>query len=119
RDNGLETAGVKAELVGRLEAFARESPQTKEWVKASTEIGRALPRLIMFGGRTPSADDEVRKVLSSRYQEHLMDPALQGKIADLEEDLRRRVTADATDLCRHVEERCPDLLSVRIEPDVS
>lgn len=119
RDNGLETAGVKAELVGRLEAFARESPQTKEWVKASTEIGRALPRLIMFGGRTPSADDEVRKVLNSRYQEHLMDPALQGKIADLEEDLRRRVTADATDLCRHVEERCPDLLSVRIEPDVS
>jgi hypothetical protein len=108
----------KPALIAVLKAYA-EADMTEAWVTVSQSVSKRFPQLLMFGGRIPDPDETVRAALNSRYQAHLRDEQLQGTISDLEQKLSNRLRADAETLCLHIKDRCPDLVDVSVEPEVS
>ncbi|WP_433315600.1 AAA family ATPase [Micromonospora chersina] len=102
-----------------LEQFSLERPQVDDWVTASPAVEERLPRLLRFGGEQTSVDTAVKTILNARYKGHLEDPDLNVRVRELEAELSERLQADATELCEHIKQRCPDLVHVEVLPTVS
>jgi predicted ATP-dependent endonuclease of OLD family len=115
----LDARGLKADLIAELERHAAREPKANEWIAADKSIEKRMPQFLYFGGVIPDANETIRAALYSRYQAHLQDEGLQGKINELEETLSERLREDAEDLCTHVRDRCPDLIGAEVRPEVS
>ncbi|MFF4799940.1 AAA family ATPase [Streptomyces sp. NPDC001351] len=92
---------------------------TSDWVPAPKEMERRLPRLMPFDGKSADPDGAVRTALMGRYQAHMADPTLQGRLQSIEDGIRERLQDDAQSLCEHIQNRCDDLTEVYVEPEVS
>ncbi|MEV0472952.1 TOPRIM nucleotidyl transferase/hydrolase domain-containing protein [Streptomyces prunicolor] len=92
---------------------------TSDWVPAPKEMERRLPRLMPFDGKSADPDGAVRTALMGRYQAHMADPTLQGRLQSIEDGIRERLQDDAQSLCEHIQSRCDDLTEVYVEPEVS
>jgi len=118
-DLELPVSTRKAENETTLKAFADEHSSQQGWMRAPSGLEQRLPRLLQFDGLLADPDEAVKTALSSRFQIHMSDPELQGRIKEIETELVERVAADAKGLCDHIRIRCPELQEVFVEPDVS
>lgn len=117
---GLETKGLKSDLVARINAFAQNAETVYEWVPASSEVRRLLPRLQRFDA-TSSQDPEqaIVAALRSSYRAHLDDEEVKGDVRTLTEKLEHRVVADAELLREHIRAKCADIGDIHITPVIS
>ena len=109
----------KPDVEAALRTYGRAHASTKGWLPAPTGISKRLPRVLPFDGKAADPDDEVKAALSGRFQSHIADPALQGQLKALEEDVKALLVADAKSLCDHIRLRCPDLQEVFVAPEVA
>lgn len=108
----------KQSWIDALKDYAAGLPTSAGWTPASAAVRDAMPRFLRFG-EPDSAELAVKTALSSRYKLHLEDPDLRGQVQSLEDELRKRVRHDAEGLIAHVKIRCPDLVVVDVDPDIS
>jgi putative ATP-dependent endonuclease of OLD family len=109
---------AKSSWIIALQEYALPQPSTQAWIPANKEVIACLPKFLRFGD-AESAEAAVKVALNSRYRSHLEDEDLKQQVRGLEEELGRRVREDAQGLVEHIKQRCPDLVSVDVLPDVS
>ena len=103
-----------------LRALATAGPFIDEWVPASPELIRSLPKLVAFSS-TDNVDPQaqVRTALSASYARILESDDIRGSIDEVETVVRQRLVTEADALRVHIQSRCPDLSTVAIDPTVS
>lgn len=117
---GLTAAGtLKAHLHAALREYARAHSTSDAWVPAPAWMAKRLPKYLAFDGKAARPDDAVKTALTGRFQNHMADPDLKGKLAVIEDEVKDRLRIDAKSLCDHIRARCPDLAEVFVEPEVS
>jgi len=114
----IPAGALKPVIVEKITEYALTEPQTQGWIACRRDIKDALPQLLRFGDGE-SAEMAVKAALNSRYREHLASEELRQQVRDLESELRDRICVDAEDLVKHIKQRCPDLVTVNVDPDVS
>lgn len=119
KEFGLKPATArKPDRLAALQAYARDHSDGEDWCPLPKQVKDRLPRLLMFDGAS-SADSAVKVALSSRFTAHTKDPELQGKLTDLEDEIRERLRTESKSLRDHIKRRCPDIAEVVVEPEVS
>ncbi|WP_405868653.1 AAA family ATPase [Streptomyces sp. NBC_01515] len=113
------TSIKRVDIEPALRAYGTAHASTSGWVLAPKEMERRLPRLMPFDGKSADPDGSVRTALMGRYQAHMADPTLQGRLQQIEDGIRQRLQDDAQSLCAHIQSRCDDLTDVYVEPEVS
>jgi predicted ATP-dependent endonuclease of OLD family len=118
--HSIDIRGItkKIDLVDRISLHEKATPSITDWVPLPADVKSMLPHLLKFGDQD-SAETAIKAALNTRFQQYLDDPALKSRIDDLKDELSSRVKEDAKELVRHVEDRCRDLTSVVIEPEIS
>ncbi|MCX5246682.1 AAA family ATPase [Streptomyces sp. NBC_00201] len=109
----------KADFEKCLRDYGRKHSDTQGWLSAPSGLQRRMPRILIFDGKAARPDDAVKTALSGKFQAHMADASLQGKLQAVEDEVKERLRIDAKSLCDHIKERCPDLAEVFVEPDVS
>jgi putative ATP-dependent endonuclease of OLD family len=109
----------KADFEKCLRDHGRQNSDTQGWLSAPSGLQRRMPRVLIFDGKSARPDDAVKTALSGKFQAHMADASLQGKLQAVEDEVKERLRIDAKSLCDHIKERCPDLTEVFVEPDVS
>ncbi|WP_327324576.1 AAA family ATPase [Streptomyces sp. NBC_01210] len=109
----------KADFEKCLRDYGRSHSQTQGWLSVPSGLHRRMPRVLVFDGKAALPDDAVKTALSGKFQAHMADAALQGKLQAVEDEVKECLRIDAKSLCDHIKERCPDLAEVFVEPDVS
>ncbi|WP_435210733.1 ATP-dependent nuclease [Streptomyces sp. bgisy034] len=109
----------RLDIEPELRKYGMSNASTSGWVLAPKEMERRLPRLMPFDGKSADPDGAVRTALMGRYQAHMADTTLQGRLQSIENGIRERLQDDAQSLCAHIQSRCDDLTEVTVEPDVS
>ncbi|MFD8370130.1 ATP-dependent endonuclease [Streptomyces sp. NPDC059688] len=109
----------KADFEKCLREYGRKHSKAQGWLSAPTSLQRRMPRVLIFDGKAARPDDAVKTALSGKFQAHMADASLQGKLQAVEDEVKERLRIDAKSLCDHIKERCPDLTEVFVEPDVS
>ncbi|CCK28312.1 hypothetical protein BN159_3933 [Streptomyces davaonensis JCM 4913] len=113
------TKPKKADFEKCLRDYGRKHSENQGWLSAPSGLERRMPRVLIFDGKAARPDDAVKTALSGKFQAHMADVALQGKLQTVEDEVKERLRIDAKSLCDHIKERCPDLTEVFVEPDVS
>ncbi|MEU6320705.1 AAA family ATPase [Streptomyces sp. NPDC047009] len=117
---GLTPASaLKADLVTALREYGRKHASREDWMPAPAGLDKRMPRFLSFDGKAARPDDAVKTALVGRFQSHMADPELKGKLTAIEDEVKDRLRIDAKSLCDHIRTRCPDLAEVFVEPDVS
>lgn len=109
----------RADLEAVLRSYGEANASSEGWVRLPTELARRMPRVLPFDGRTAKPDQAVRAALKGRFESHVADDRLRGRLQDLEGEVKERLRDDAKSLCDHIRTRCPDLKDVHVEPDVA
>jgi energy-coupling factor transporter ATP-binding protein EcfA2 len=109
----------KADFEKCLRDYGRRHSDKQGWLSAPSGLQRRMPRVLVFDGKAARPDEAVKTALSGKFQAHMADAALQGKLSAVEDEVKERLRIDAKSLCDHIKERCPDLTEVFVEPDVS
>ncbi|MFE1781030.1 ATP-dependent endonuclease [Streptomyces sp. NPDC059506] len=109
----------KQDLERVLRRYGREHASSEGWVSAPSGLGKRMPRYLPFDGKAARPDDAVKTTLVDRFQNHMADPELKGRLTAIEDEVQDRLRIDAKSLCDHIQARCPDLQKVSVEPDVS
>lgn len=109
----------KADLEQALRTYGREHAVSEGWVSAPSGLDKRMPRYLPFDGKVAKPDDAVKTALVDRFQSHMADPELKGKLIAIENEVQDRLRIDAKSLCDHIQTRCPDLKKVSVDPDVS
>lgn len=116
---GLSQDGLKAELVARLEEQATTAEKVNEWVPASPEVKRALPRVQRFDATsTQNPEDAIYSTLRTSYASHTEDDDIKGSLDELTKALHDCVVSDAEALCAHIKEKCSDIGEIQIHPNI-
>jgi putative ATP-dependent endonuclease of OLD family len=116
---GLSEAGLKPDLVARLEELIPEADKIDKWIPASTDLKRSLPRVQRFDATsTQNPEDAILTTLRTSYTSHTEDATIKGDITGLTKILQPRVTKDAEDLRSHIKRQCPDIGEIEIHPVV-
>ncbi|MEV7383297.1 ATP-dependent nuclease [Streptomyces lydicus] len=117
---GLKPASQRrADLEAALRTYAVEHSSAEGWHSAPAGLDKRMPRLLPFDGKSSRPDDAVKTALTGRFQAHMADPELTGRLHELEDDVKDRLRIDAKSLCDHIRTRCPDLEEVFVEPEIS
>lgn len=109
----------RGDLERALRAYGREHAGGKDWMPAPSGLDKRMPRFLPFDGKAARPDDAVKTALVGRFQSHMADPDLKGKLSAIEDEVKDRLRIDAKSLCDHIQTRCPDLAEVFVDPDVS
>lgn len=78
---------------------------------------KRLPRLLAFDGRDATPDKAVRTALTGRYETHLTDERLRGKLREIEGQVQDLLCTAARSLVDRIQSRCPDLAHLEVIPD--
>jgi energy-coupling factor transporter ATP-binding protein EcfA2 len=120
KEFGLSPGSMrKPDLEQALRRYAREHASSEGWASAPSGLEKRMPRYLAFDGKVAKPDDAVKTALVGRFQSHMADPELKGKLTAIENDVQDRLRIDAKSLCDHIQTRCPDLQKVSVDPDVS
>ncbi|MFI7142511.1 ATP-dependent nuclease [Streptomyces massasporeus] len=120
KEFGLSPGSMrKPDLEQALRGYAREHASSEGWASAPSGLDKRMPRYLAFDGKAAKPDDAVKTALVGRFQSHMADPELKGKLTAIEDDVQDRLRIDAKSLCDHIQTRCPDLQKVSVDPDVS
>jgi hypothetical protein len=109
----------KQDLVDALGAYAKANAGEPGWVALFASVVKRLPRVLVFDGRDATPDKAVRTALNGRYEAHMADETLQGKLRAIEGQVQDLLRIDAKSLVDHIQSRCPDLALVEVNPDVT
>jgi putative ATP-dependent endonuclease of OLD family len=116
---GLPETGLKPDLVARLEELVPEADTTDQWILATTELKRSLPRVQRFDATsTQNPEDAILATLRTSYTTHTEDDTIKGDITGLTDVLQQRVSKDAEDLRAHIKRQCSDIGEIQIHPFV-
>ncbi|GGM93457.1 hypothetical protein GCM10011609_33730 [Lentzea pudingi] len=119
KDLGLPPVSLKEQRLAALRAYGQDNSSGEDWIPLPKDLKNRLPRLLSFDGTKASAENAIKVALSSSFSAHIKDPSLQGKLTELEEEVRMRLSTESKSLCDHIMQRCPDITDVVVEPDVS
>ncbi|MFD8694271.1 ATP-dependent nuclease [Kitasatospora purpeofusca] len=108
----------RADLEAALRQYAA-GHSTEGWGPAPVGFDKRMPAFLPFDGKAARPDDQIKTALSGRFQHHMADPELKGRLGAIELDVQERLRIDAKSLCEHIQDRCPDLAEVFVEPEVS
>jgi len=90
------------------------------WIPAPKEMLARLPRMMMFSSTDePDPEGQIRVALSATYRELLDDEDLVGPVRIVENKVQVALAAKASELCEHVEARCPELSGITVRPEVT
>jgi hypothetical protein len=99
---------------------AASLPREQAWVAAPGEFVDRLPRLMLFSSTDePDPENQIRIALKAAFKELLDDPELIGPVRAVESTAQDRLAERANELCTHVAERCPELESIAVVPEVT
>ncbi|MGA4544420.1 ATP-dependent nuclease [Uniformispora flossi] len=117
---GLSAASSKKlDLIDALNDHAKANSGAPGWVVMPVALVQRLPRILAFDGRDTTPDKAVRTALAGRYEAHMADETLQGRLREIEGEVQDLLRVDAKSLVDHIRERCPDLARVEVNPEVS
>lgn len=117
---GVQPTGTrKAEVLAALKDYVSANLTTQQWLPVPRDVEARLPEPLPFDGQMERPDNAVKTALMSRYTEYVKDPDLRGRLTDLENGVQDRLREDAVKLCKHIGERCGDLGTISVEPNVS
>ncbi|WP_238598035.1 hypothetical protein [Saccharothrix sp. ALI-22-I] len=120
RELDLKAASTrKADCLAALAEYAQSHTSGEDWLPAPKDLTTRLPRLLPFDGRAAKANDAVKAALTARFQTHVKDPDLRGRLTQIEDEVKIRLRTDSKSLCDHIRHRCPDITEVSVEPDIS
>ena len=109
----------KRDYEAALRAYGQQHSVKDGWLPAPSALDRRMPKVLVFDGKADRPDQAVKTALAEKFQTHIEDPDLRGKLRDVEDEVKERLRTDAKSLCDHIRTRCPDLADVFVEPDVS
>ncbi|MBD0737471.1 ATP-dependent nuclease [Streptomyces sp. CBMA29] len=109
----------KGDYETALREYGERNSRGEGWLPAPSGLGSRMPKVLVFDGKAARPDQAVKTALAEKFQTHIEDPGLQGKLRDVEDEVKERLRIDAKSLCDHIKTRCPDLADVFVEPDVS
>jgi putative ATP-dependent endonuclease of the OLD family len=113
-------ASAKASWLDPLRELAEKDDQVEEWVDASSELPKRLPRFVGFSStEEPDPEQQIRSALKVAFDHALDDHSLTGPVREAENRVRQRLSEEASDLCDHIQERCPELSKITVVPDVA
>jgi energy-coupling factor transporter ATP-binding protein EcfA2 len=122
-ERGLEPEGKRNELESwraPLRALAATEPKTYDWIPVSRDVIDHLPIFLSFSSREePDPEAQVRSVLQATYKRLLDDTELIKPVRELEDEIKKKLQAEAEELCSHIKQRIPELTSISAIPSVS
>ncbi|WP_101468967.1 ATP-dependent nuclease [Nocardia fluminea] len=121
-----------ASKFGHTSASKLTKPLLQEWL---TEYGRMhssrsgwsgmppalmarLPRIAEFDGNSENPEVAIRSALTLRFKDYLAEASVQDRVRALEDGAREQLRIEAKPLADHILERCSDIATVTVEPDV-
>lgn len=114
-----EAATRKADNLAVLEKYGRIHSEGEDWIPVTQQVVDRLPHLLPFDGKVARANEAVKSALTSRFQSHVQDPDLRGRLTDIEDEVKNRLRTDSKSLCDHIKYRCPDITEISVEPEIS
>lgn len=120
RDLGIRTTATRrADFEALLREYASGHSTSQGWLPLPAELTKRMPTILAFDGKAVNADDAVKAALTSRFRLYVDDTEIQGRLQALERQIQDQIKNDAKSLCDHIQNRCPDLKEVSVEPEVS
>lgn len=111
---------LKSDLLKRLHEIADESPQEEVWVRATSDLEKALPVAARFDATGAfDAEDAIRLALQTAFRSHLASEQFSGDVRAIEAQLEAKLVEDAADMCAHIMGKVADIGQVDIAPVVS
>jgi putative ATP-dependent endonuclease of OLD family len=106
--------------LGPLKAHATGLDHAPTWIPAPAGLVERLPELMFFSStEEPDPEGQIYTALKEALKGLLADPKLLGPVRKVESKVRVKLAAKANDLCAHVSERCPELDSITVRPEVT
>ncbi|MFG2445243.1 ATP-dependent endonuclease [Nocardia fluminea] len=117
---GNQTAAkwTKPKLLQWLGQYGREHSTSEGWSGLPPALMARLPRIAEFDGHTADPEVAIRTALSLRFKDYLAEDDVQGRIRELETGARERMGIEAKPLEDHIMQRCADIATVKVEPEV-
>ncbi|WP_245567525.1 ATP-dependent nuclease [Nocardia vinacea] len=110
---------TKPKLLEWLVEYGREHSSGEGWSGIPPALTDRIPRIAEFQGHSADPEAAIRSVLAVRFKSYVAEEDVQGRIRELETDACERMTIEAKPLADHILERCGDIATVTVEPDVS
>jgi putative ATP-dependent endonuclease of the OLD family len=121
--SGIEPTGprnTRAAWLDPLTAHAAALPHEQAWVPAPTDLVARLPHIMLFSSTDePDPEGQIRSALKTAFKDLLDDPSLVGPVREVESAVQERLAEKADELCSHVSDRCPELESIAVKPEVT
>ncbi|HET7443252.1 MAG TPA: hypothetical protein VFJ57_01195 [Solirubrobacterales bacterium] len=122
-DVGVEPVGARNTRAAWLEplvAYAGALPHEAAWIAAPSDLVLRLPRMMLFSSTDePDPEGQIRSALKTAFSDLLEEPDLVGPVREVEKAVQGKLAQKADDLCTHVTERCPELESIDVKPEVT
>ncbi|MGI5216785.1 ATP-dependent nuclease [Nocardia sp. CA-290969] len=109
---------AKPQLLEWLVDYGRENSSNEGWSGIPPDLTNRLPRIAEFEGHSADPEAAIRSVLTTRFKSYMAEDGFKGRIRELETDARERLSIDAKPLADHIVERCNDIATVTVQPDV-
>lgn len=110
----------KASWLGPLQERAEAEDKVEAWTACPTEIIEALPRCLVFSStEEPTPEGQIKSALKLAYDQALNNEEHTDTLRKAEQKMRARLEEEASDLCNHIRERCPELSEIKVEPRVA
>ncbi|MFE2955083.1 ATP-dependent nuclease [Nocardia tengchongensis] len=117
---GISSAKVnKPKLVELLTDYGQQHSSRDGWRGMPPVLMNRLPRITSFEGYSDSPENAIRSVLSTKFKGYLAEDDVQDRIRGLESDASDRMGIEAKPLADHILERCKDIATVSVQPDVN
>ena len=120
---GIQATGPRNQRAAWLEPldeYAASLPHEEAWIPAPQAFVARLPRFMFFSStEEPDPESQIRSALKAAFKELLDDPELVGPVRTVESAAQGRLAEKADDLCAHVADRCPELESIAVLPEVT
>lgn len=111
---------AKASFLEPLRQHASGLPHEDAWIAAPPELVTRLPKVMLFSSTAePDPEGQIRSALKAAFTELLSESELVGPVRDVETKVQQRLAEKANDLCAHIADRCPELDSIAVVPQVT
>lgn len=111
---------TRAAWLSPLNDYAKSLPHEQAWVSTPSDLITRLPHMMLFSSTDePDPEGQIRSALKTAFRDLLDDPSLIGPVRDVESAVQGRLAEKADELCAHVADRCPELESIAVKPEVT
>ena len=111
---------TKAAWLEPLKEHAATLPHEEAWLTAPQQLVARLPRIMVFSSTDePDPEGQIHSALRTAFKDLLDNPELVGPVRQVESAVQEQLAEKAKDLCDHVTQRCPELESIAVAPEVT